>query len=251
MDETWQSHMNWHDKKRETQITLPHCELWVVEDMTYESIPNGSAKSQNKLKYSLQAPKMTPSFTWDKMGFCYSYKPFMPCTIHLPFYFYIILFAPWLSKQWNQLALLPSLSLFSFFFFLGFFCWFFFFFRSVMVMVCVILLWCAGLVLIFFVILLWKFVNLLLFSVIFLWKFVNSLSFFFAEVAGFLLMKLLWGRSKKKGRGYVSGGKKKKRKEKRSGLWVMGKKKEEGDIQRNRGRSKRKMERKVFWELRK
>ena len=61
MDETWQSHMNWHDKKRETQITLPHCELWVAEDMTYESIPNGSAKSQNKLKYSSQAQKKTPN----------------------------------------------------------------------------------------------------------------------------------------------------------------------------------------------
>jgi hypothetical protein len=40
--------------------------------------------------------------------------------------------------------------------------------------------------------------------------------FFFAEVAGFLLMKLLWGRSKKKMRGYMGGGEKKS-KEKRSG----------------------------------
>ena len=61
------------------------------------------------------------------------------------------------------------------------------------------------------------------------------------------LLKLLWGRSKKKERG-VRGwwGKKKerKKKEKRSGSWVVGtkkKKKEVGDMQRNSGRWKRKM----------
>ena len=56
------------------------------------------------------------------------------------------------------------------------------------------------------------FINLLLFSVILLWKFVNLLDFFFVEVAGFLLMKLLWGRSKKKEKGIRGWWEKKKEK---------------------------------------
>ena len=33
------------------------------------------------------------SFTWSKIGFCYSYKSFMLYTVHLPFHFFIILFS--------------------------------------------------------------------------------------------------------------------------------------------------------------
>ena len=61
------------------------------------------------------------------------------------------------------------------------------------------------------------------------------------KFARFLLMKLLWGRSKKKMRGYISGGEK-KGKEKREKKWSVSggkkrkgkkkkKKKEIGDIQ--------------------
>jgi hypothetical protein len=57
------------------------------------------------------------------------------------------------------------------------------------------------------------------------------------------LLKLLWGRSKKEREGgtWVVGKKKRKKKEKRSGTWVVGKKKKGGNIQRNRGRGRRKI----------
>ena len=77
--------------------------LYVPVVILVKSIPNKSAKSQNKLKYSSQAPKMTPNgrasreakwvfATVGKICFCYSCKPFMPCTIHLLFYFFLLFY---------------------------------------------------------------------------------------------------------------------------------------------------------------
>ena len=73
--------------------------------------------------------------------------------------------------------------------------------------------------------------------------------FFFAEVAGFLLMKLLWGRSKKKERGTWVVGKKKEREKK----WYVGgsekrkeKKKREGIYNGIRGEGGEKWKMKIF-----
>ena len=103
-------------------ILLTECFMWS------KSIPNGSAKSQNKLKYSSQAQKILPidELHMRQNGFLlqlqaiyalhYSFAIsffyyFVFCSAPLSSFFLFLLSALWLSKPWNQLALLPSLSL--------------------------------------------------------------------------------------------------------------------------------------------
>ena len=95
---------------------------------TCKSIPNGSAKNQNKLKYNSQTQKMTPNgrasreakwvFATVASHLClalfichFIFLLFCLLFCSSLFLFFFLLFAPWLSKPWNQLALLPSLSL--------------------------------------------------------------------------------------------------------------------------------------------
>ena len=95
---------------------------------TCKSIPNGSAKNQNKLKYNSQTQKMTPNrrasheakwvFATVASHLClalfichFIFLLFCLLFCSSLFLFFFLLSALWLSKPWNQLTLLPSLSL--------------------------------------------------------------------------------------------------------------------------------------------
>ena len=128
-------------------ILLTECFIWS------KSIPNGSAKSQNKLKYSSQAQKILPidELHMRQNGFLLQLQAIyaLHYSFAISFFYYFVFCSAPLSSFFSFFCLLCGcqshgtnsrcyrLSLFSFFFFLGFFCCFFFFFRSVMVTVCV------------------------------------------------------------------------------------------------------------------